>query len=130
MTIPKWLLPVIAIVAGLAVGVAATLVGMRFATPSAAVPLKTETVPILAPTGPSATDTGTDPYAVSGAVGSAQIVSPGQHGATLVDADSQRTIDGYNATGLVGPGSDFIEPPAAPGGSASDTGAGGAPLPA
>ena len=35
MTIPKWLLPVICVVAALAVGVAATLIGMRFAAPSA-----------------------------------------------------------------------------------------------
>jgi len=128
MTIPKWLLPVICVVAAVAVGVAATLIGMRFAAPTATAPLKTETVPILAPTGPAATDTGTDPYAVSGAVGSAEIVSPGQHGATLVDADSQRTIDGYNATGVLDPGVGYVAPAPAAAGSTSDTGP--APLPA
>lgn len=128
MTIPKWLLPVICVVAALAVGVAATLIGMRFAAPSATTPLKTETVPILAPTGPAATDTGTDPYAVSSAVGSAEIVSPGQHGATVVDAESQRTIDGYNATGVLDPGVGYVAPAPAAAGSASDSGP--APLPA
>ncbi|HEU0207319.1 MAG TPA: hypothetical protein VFQ74_11590 [Pseudolysinimonas sp.] len=128
MTIPKWLLPVIAIVAGLAVATAATLIGMRFATPTATVPLKTETVPILAPTGPAATDTGTDPYAVSGAVGSAEIVSPGQRGATVVDARSQQTIDRYNATGVIDPGAGYVTPAPAAAGSSSDTGP--APLPA
>ena len=122
MTIPKWLFPVICVVAALAVGVAATLIGMRFAAPSAAAPLKTETVPILAPTGPTATDTGTDPYAVSGAVGSAEIVSPGQHGATPVDAQAQRTIEGYNATGVLDPGVGYVAPAPGAAGSASDTG--------
>ena len=128
MTIPKWLLPVIAIVAGLAVATASTLIGMRFASPTATAPLKTETVPILAPTGPSATDAGTDPYAVSGAVGAAEIVSPGQRGATVVGADSQRTIDGYNATGVLDPGVGYVAPAPGAAGSASDTGL--APLPA
>jgi hypothetical protein len=113
---------VICVVAALAVGVAATLIGMRFATPSATTPLKTETVPILAPTGPAASDTGADPYAVSSAVGTAQIVSPGQHGATPVDAQAQRAIEGYNASGVLDPGVGYVAPAPAAAGSASDTG--------
>ncbi|MEP6842192.1 MAG: hypothetical protein ABJA11_01640 [Pseudolysinimonas sp.] len=128
MTIPKWLLPVICVVAALAVGVAATLIGMRFATRTPTVALKTESVPILAPTGPTATDTGTDPYAVSGAVGSATIVTPGQKGATRVDSGAQARIDGYNAPGLIDPAVAVGTPTPAPASGSSDSG--GAPLPA
>ncbi len=53
MTIPKWLLPVISIVAALAVGVAATLIGMRFASHQVqATASKTVTAPIYAPVEP------------------------------------------------------------------------------
>ena len=52
MNIPKWLLPIVAVVAAVAVGVAAVLVGMRFApsTPASAfVPPSTEIATVLAP---------------------------------------------------------------------------------
>ncbi len=50
MTIPKWLLPVLTIVAALAVGVAATLIGMRFAsTDVQRSASKTATAPLYAP---------------------------------------------------------------------------------
>jgi hypothetical protein len=50
MTIPKWLLPVLSIVAALAVGVAATLIGMRFASAEVhASPSKTSTAPLYGP---------------------------------------------------------------------------------
>ena len=50
MTIPKWLLPVLSIVAALAVGVAATLIGMRFASTNVqSSPSKTVTAPLYAP---------------------------------------------------------------------------------
>lgn len=50
MTVPKWLVPALAIVAALAVGVAATLLGRALTTPDAvAVPSGTVVVPVLAP---------------------------------------------------------------------------------
>jgi hypothetical protein len=50
MTIPKWLLPVLSVVAALAVGVATTLIGMRFAsTDVQSSPSKTVTAPLYAP---------------------------------------------------------------------------------
>ena len=50
MTVPKWLVPALAIVAALAVGVAATLLGRALATPDAvAIPSGTAVVPVLAP---------------------------------------------------------------------------------
>jgi len=53
MTIPKWLLPVISIVAALAVGVAATLIGMRFASHDVQTSAtKTVTAPVYAPVEP------------------------------------------------------------------------------
>jgi hypothetical protein len=66
MNIPKWLLPVIGVVAALAVGVAAVLIGMQFAPAdqaSAFVPPQTETATVLAPVPPDAGDgnTGGDP---------------------------------------------------------------------
>ncbi len=53
MTIPKWLLPVISIVAALAVGVAATLIGMRFASHDVqTLATKPVTAPLFAPVEP------------------------------------------------------------------------------
>jgi hypothetical protein len=53
MIIPKWLLPLISIVAALAVGVAATLIGMQFASHQVhATPSKTVTAPVFAPVEP------------------------------------------------------------------------------
>ncbi|MES1169594.1 MAG: hypothetical protein ABUL47_02780, partial [Leifsonia sp.] len=50
MTIPKWLIPVISIVAALALGVAATLIGMRFASVDVhSSASKTVTAPLYAP---------------------------------------------------------------------------------
>jgi len=69
MIIPKWLLPLISIVAALAVGVAATLIGMQFASHQVhAAPSKTVTAPVFAPVEPGqkvssivGTHTGTEP---------------------------------------------------------------------
>ncbi|MEO5919761.1 MAG: hypothetical protein ABIQ01_01325, partial [Pseudolysinimonas sp.] len=63
MNIPRWLLPVIAIVAAVAVGVAAFLVGARFAptTPASAfVPPDTEIAQVLAPVAVDDGDDGED----------------------------------------------------------------------
>lgn len=50
MTVPKWLVPALAIVAALAVGVAATLLGRALAAPDAVVVASgTAVVPVLAP---------------------------------------------------------------------------------
>lgn len=50
MTVPKWLIPVLAVIAAVAVGVAATLIGQRFA-PGETVTTQpaTEIVPVLTP---------------------------------------------------------------------------------
>jgi hypothetical protein len=50
MTVPKWLIPLLAVIAAVAVGVAATLIGLRFA-PVETVTMRptTEIVPVLAP---------------------------------------------------------------------------------
>jgi len=69
MIIPKWLLPVLSIVAALAVGVAATLLGMQFASHQVqASPSKPVTAPVFAPVEPGqnlssivGTQTGTEP---------------------------------------------------------------------
>lgn len=54
MTIPKWLLPAIALVAAIAVALAAVLVGMRFAAPNHVdVAAPTVSAPILAPVNPA-----------------------------------------------------------------------------
>jgi hypothetical protein len=50
MTVPKWLIPALAVIAAVAVGVAATLIGMRFApVETVATQPATEIVPVLAP---------------------------------------------------------------------------------
>lgn len=50
LTVPKWVIPALAVVAALAVGVAAALVAVRFATPATArVQAETIEVPVLAP---------------------------------------------------------------------------------
>src|SRR4051794_33839485 len=96
MNIPKWLLPVIGVIAALAVGVAAVLVGMRFAPPAPASSYAgppTVTVPVLAPVDqsssvlddagetasptPDETEGGDDPaIPVSDTVGEREVVEP------------------------------------------------------
>jgi hypothetical protein len=50
MTVPKWLIPALAVIAAVAVGVAATLIGMRFApVETVTTQPATEIVPVLAP---------------------------------------------------------------------------------
>jgi hypothetical protein len=50
MTVPKWLIPLIAVIAAAAVGVAATLIGMRFApVETVTTQPTTEIVPVLTP---------------------------------------------------------------------------------
>lgn len=54
MTIPKWLLPVISIVAAIAVAASAVLIGMHFASPSdTTVAAPTVVAPVLGPVDPS-----------------------------------------------------------------------------
>ena len=50
MTVPKWLVPLISVVAAIAIAIASVLIGMRFATHQLdSSPAGTQTVPILAP---------------------------------------------------------------------------------
>ncbi|CAN5283384.1 hypothetical protein BH11ACT3_BH11ACT3_18610 [soil metagenome] len=88
MNIPKWLLPVIAILAALAVGVAAVLIGMRFAPPtpaSAFVPADTETATVLAPI---AADDGDDGHDEDGDGEDADLTPPPSDGPIAGDPPS------------------------------------------
>src|SRR5690349_17081724 len=52
MTVPKWLIPVLAVIAAAGVAVAATLIGARFAPGETTIAQpETEIVPVLAPIG-------------------------------------------------------------------------------
>ncbi|MEO8094831.1 MAG: hypothetical protein ABI632_07860 [Pseudolysinimonas sp.] len=116
MTIPKWLLPVIGVIAAIAVGIAAALIGMRFTAPTTPV-LTTETAPVIAPADPA----GDDPYAVSQTVGAADIVTPGQPGIDEIDAGSQATIDALDAAdGYPVPGTSDAPPADEPAPAAAD----------
>lgn len=78
MTIPRWLLPVFAIITAIAVGVAATLIALQLRPGQ---PPTTQTVPVLEPVAIGDADpiTDDDPetFDVSGASGEMQIVTPG-----------------------------------------------------
>ncbi|MEO6116954.1 MAG: hypothetical protein ABIP33_11265 [Pseudolysinimonas sp.] len=125
MTIPKWLLPVIAIVAALAVGVAAVLVGMRFAsTQVSATPGIQKSVPMIAPIAAG--------QKASSIVGSARISEPGTGDSgpvspsqqALIDAvisspDPGHTIDVITGGAPVDPGTPAGETPA-PGATTDD----------
>ncbi len=96
MTIPKWLLPVLAIVAAIAVGVAATLIGLRFqpqeTVETAQAPI---TAPLLSPLTP--TDN-SDPEsgfvrALSDTQGTLDVAAPG----TVLpdDLDLEAALDAF-----------------------------------
>jgi len=86
MTIPKWLLPVIAIVAALAVGVAAALVGARFAsTQVSAHPGTQKSVPMIAPVAGGQKS--------SPIVGSTLISEPGTAGGDPISSSQRALID-------------------------------------
>ncbi len=96
MTIPKWLLPVFAIVAAIAVGVAATLIGLRF-QPQETVAIAPELInaPVLAPLTPVDNN---DPdsgfvWGLSDTVGSVDVAAPG----TVLpdDFDLEDALDRY-----------------------------------
>jgi hypothetical protein len=95
MTVPKWLIPVLAILAAAGVAVAATLIGIRFAPPvvTEAAP-QHEIVPVLAPiaegdeapagSGDAPAEGGSDvePVIVSEAVAEREVAVPSDGGAT------------------------------------------------
>ena len=97
MTIPKWLLPVLAIVAAVAVGVAATLIGLRFQPQeSVASTPETVTAPVLAPLTPVDND---DPgsgyiWGLSDTLGTQDVAAPG---VVLPDLDLQGALDRFAA---------------------------------
>lgn len=80
MTIPKWLLPAFAIVAAIAVGIAGTLIGLRF-QPTETVPVTPETIaaPVLAPLVPvdNADPDGERIWGLSDTIGSQDVAAPG-----------------------------------------------------
>ena len=76
MTIPKWLLPVISIVAALAVGVAATLIGMNF-PPHVQASAPIVTAPVLQPVDPDAKADSSGHKLPSAATGEIQVVGSG-----------------------------------------------------
>lgn len=76
MTVPKWLIPVLAVVAAVAVGVTGWLVGIRFAPePEAAPPPTLETLPVAGPIDPEA-EVPEGEVPVSPALGSQDVVVP------------------------------------------------------
>ena len=83
MTVPKWLIPALAVIAAVAVGVAATLIGMRFApVETVTTQPTTEIVPVLAPIAvgeeaPAGPDDEPDaPVVVSDAVAEREVTVP------------------------------------------------------
>jgi hypothetical protein len=88
MTVPKWLIPVIAAIAALAVGTAGVLIGMRFAlTETVASAPETQIVPVLAPiaTGdeapvevPDGTGADDEPVVVSEVVAEREVTVPAE----------------------------------------------------
>jgi hypothetical protein len=81
MTVPKWLIPVICVIAALAVGVAASLFAVRFAPAAVpeASPPQVETVPVLAPVEDPAAAfpaEGDEGFEVSEATGTVDVVVP------------------------------------------------------
>ncbi|MEO8094140.1 MAG: hypothetical protein ABI632_04310 [Pseudolysinimonas sp.] len=108
MRIPKWLIPVIAIVAGLAIGVAAAFIGGRLTAPKPESAPKVISVPILAPTAVGGTPTSSllnpDGINVSNQLGTGDVAAPGSGAIGPVDATVQAEIDALNAAGGVDPG--------------------------
>lgn len=103
MTVPKWLLPVIAVVAAVAVGVSLAIVGVNFASKQvAARPAGTVTLPVLAPvaSGLSAKSAASQAAAgklpVSKVTGQTTVVSSGASlGSTGLQQAIRRVADGH-----------------------------------
>jgi hypothetical protein len=85
MTVPKWLIPVLAVIAAVAIGVAATLIGLRFApVETVTAQPTTEIVPVLTPIAegdeaPAAPDDDAEPGApvvVSEAAAEREVTTP------------------------------------------------------
>ena len=108
MTIPKWLLPVISVVAALAVGVAATLIGMQFASHQVQTSAtQTVTAPVYAPVEPgqklsavvgqhTGTLPGTSGSPVSGS--RQQLIDDVLHSADPGETIHRETTDGASGT--------------------------------
>lgn len=120
MTIPKWLVPVLSIVAALAVGVAATVIGMRFASTDVQTSAsQTRTAPLYAPVADGQTDSaqvgtqtgtlpGTDGSPISGS--RQQLIND-----VLKSADPAQTIrDETTGTSSSGSGSAAPTPATSP----------------
>ncbi|MEO7722094.1 MAG: hypothetical protein ABIS08_09285 [Pseudolysinimonas sp.] len=85
MTIPKWLLPVLAVIAALAVAAAAVLIGTHFASPDIQLsPSKKAEVPVIAPL-----DNPSDKKGRSEIIGHTLVTLPGTNNPTL----QQQLID-------------------------------------
>lgn len=109
MTVPKWLIPVLAVVAALAVGVAAVFIGFRFATAQAVpVAAPTITAPVLAPVDPAsalASDLGSDgTVSASPIAGLRSVTDPDSVGADAVPPDIVDAVGALAASD--DPGSD------------------------
>ncbi|MEP6481915.1 MAG: hypothetical protein ABJA94_07910 [Rhodoglobus sp.] len=95
MTIPKWLLPVIAVVAALAIGVAGLLVGSKFAVPTqTTVAAPTVLAPVLGPIDPSVAVTADSS---SPELGSRTVTKPGTFPVGTIPSDINAKLDGLAA---------------------------------
>lgn len=119
MTVPKWLIPVLAVVATLALGVAAVFIGFRFASPDVqTTPTDQVTVPVIAPFDPH------DGTGTSAVIGTTTVTEPGssqpdvpQDQQDLVDAvlhsdDPRGTAEDHS--GGTAPAGDPCSPPSGP----------------
>ncbi|MCY7298115.1 MAG: hypothetical protein LH616_02755 [Ilumatobacteraceae bacterium] len=99
MTIPRWLLPAFAILTAIAVGIAATLIGMQLRLEQ---PPTTQTVPVLEPVSigdaPPITDDDPETLDVSGASGEMEIVTPGTLEEGEVSPGTEERIDALDAS--------------------------------
>ncbi|MEO5534659.1 MAG: hypothetical protein ABIR17_05950 [Pseudolysinimonas sp.] len=99
MTVPKWLIPVISVVAALAVGIAAALVGGLFAAPqSTTITAATIQAPVLAPVAGDQTlkellDANPDDFPVSGTVGVGTAVDPDSVPSGVLPDDVSTLLD-------------------------------------
>jgi len=99
MTIPRWLLPVLAIVTAIAVGIAASLIALQLRPDELPA---TQTVPVLEPVSigdaVSITDDDPETLEVSGASGEIEIVTPGTLEEGELSADTEARIDALDAS--------------------------------
>jgi hypothetical protein len=122
MNVPKWLVPVIAVIAALAVAFAAVLIGTHFASPDIQLsPTKTAEIPVIAPL-----DNPTDKKGRSEVIGHTEVTLPGTSNPTvpvgeqqLIDdvtgsTDPHGTIVHHGGGGGAGPAADPCSPPSGP----------------